>query len=89
MTDASGERLQRAPRLWPARVQPAAAQELLGADHPLARAEHRVRWLGRQAATLGALCRGRLALVAGAPGRAALLAGSSWRHACSSPCPPP
>ena len=75
MTDASGKRLQRTPRHWPARLQPSAAQEVLGAEHPLARAEHRVRWLGRQAATLAALLPiGALALLAGAPGRAALLA---------------
>jgi len=78
MTDASGGRLPRAPRLWPAPVELAAAQELLGAEHPLARAEHRVRWLGRQAATLGVLLAvGALATVAGAPGlRPALLAGT-------------
>ena len=77
MTDASGRRLQRAPRLPPARPRPAAAQQLLGAEHPLARAEHRVRWLGHQAATLAALLPvGALALLAGAPGlRAGLLAG--------------
>jgi hypothetical protein len=78
MTDASGSRLQRAPRRTPARPTPVGAHELLGADHPLARAEHRVRWLGRQAATLAALLPvGALALLAGAPGlRAALLAGA-------------
>jgi hypothetical protein len=77
MTDASGRRLQRAPRLPPARPRPAAAQQVLGAEHPLARAEHRVRWLGHQAATLAALLPvGALALLAGAPGlRAGLLAG--------------
>jgi hypothetical protein len=33
----------------------ASAEELLGAEHPLARADERVRWLGRQAATATAL----------------------------------
>jgi hypothetical protein len=77
MTDASGRRLQRAPRLSPARPRPAAAEEVLGAEHPLARAEHRVRWLAHQAATLAALLPvGALALLAGAPVlSAALLAG--------------
>jgi hypothetical protein len=50
---------------------------VLGADHPLAHAEDRVRWLGRQAATLTALLpASALVMVVGAPGmRAALLAG--------------
>jgi hypothetical protein len=78
MTDASGRRWRRAPRLSPARPRPAGAQQVLGADHPLARAEHRVRWLGRQAATLGALLPvGALVTVIGAPDlRAVLLAGA-------------
>jgi hypothetical protein len=78
MTDASSGRLPRAPRLWPAPGRWAAAAELLGAEHPLARAEHRVHWLKRQAITLGALLPlGALATIGGAPGlRAALLAGA-------------
>ena len=53
MTDASGGPLAaRAPPL--AGAHAAAAQVLLGADHPLVRAEHCTRWLGRQEATLSA-----------------------------------
>jgi hypothetical protein len=45
------------------------AAEALGAGHPLARAEERVRWLGRQAATVAVLLpAGALLLLAGAPG---------------------
>jgi hypothetical protein len=77
MTNLSGRRLPGAPRLRPARPRPAGAQQVLRADHPLARAEHRVRWLGRQAATLAALLPvSGLTLLAGATGlRAALLVG--------------
>jgi len=77
MTDVSSRRLPRAPGLGPARGR-SAAHELLGAEHPLARAEERVRWLRRQAMTLGVLLPlGALAAIGGVPGlRAALLAGA-------------
>ena len=87
MTGASGGRLPRAPRLWPARMELAAAQELLGAEHPLARAENRVCWLGRQAATLGALLAvGALATVAGAPRLPAALLAGTMVQACLLVC---
>jgi hypothetical protein len=54
MTGAFGKRRAHVPVISAERTRPAGAQEVLGADHPLARAEHRVRWLGRQAATLTA-----------------------------------
>ena len=46
-----------------------SAGELLGARHPLARADERVRWLGRQAATAAALLpAGGVLLLAGGSG---------------------